>query len=173
MLFSALLTLLNSCNGYNNIMYKYLSNEDNYVSVSGVVEEIYFYEGDGIFSDWSGSADSVPESEYVMYISIHFMNEEDYLTFSGASSMAEEYDLTSVDWTFEIIMPNAEIMIQEGLLEDISIGNEITVTVSNWIYMDGNFFEIIELTYNENTYLEAEDGLSRFVEYMDEHKSLL
>lgn len=37
--------MLVSCNGYNNILYDHLSDNENYIEVTGILQEIYYYNG--------------------------------------------------------------------------------------------------------------------------------
>jgi len=48
---------ISSCNGYNNVMYKDLSDIEAYVSVTGVVKEIYFLDSDYDKITWKSSTD--------------------------------------------------------------------------------------------------------------------
>jgi len=166
-----LVMALCSCNGYNPIMYKHLCDLQSYVTVSGVVDEIFFYDAEWDKIIWENSADEIPESEYIMNISLHFEDEEDYLGFFGGSSLPEGYDFSADIWTFEIISTNVDVLVENGFFDAIFIGDEIRIVTSNWIYMDGNFFEIIELEHNDTVYLNSSDGLENFIEYMEKNKS--
>ena len=172
--FLLLVMALVSCNGYNNIMYKHLSNLKNYVSVTGIIEGIRFYDADFEELTWEPTTNEIPQTFYFVRVSVQFDSVEEYALFSGVevSGLPEDFVVSEHYWNFEIIKENAEILIENGFFDAITIESEISMLVSNFIYMDTEFFQIIQLKYNETLYLDSETGLQNFMDYMKENNSL-
>ncbi|MDD3127209.1 MAG: hypothetical protein PHT27_06305 [Candidatus Izemoplasmatales bacterium] len=86
--------------------------------------------------------------------------------------MGDDFDYTTNYNSFEIIPSNTNEIIENLFIETISYGDTITIATSNFIYMDTNFFMIIELMHDETVYLPVDYGLSNLVSYMKENRSI-
>jgi len=162
--------ILVACNGYNNIMYDHLRDIDNYIEVSGAIKEIYYWD-DNEKKFWDESMDIISIEDITLYVSLQF-NKEDYLKFCGCSGMSDDFDYTTNYIQFEIVPSNVNAIVDNLFFEAISYGDIIKITTSNFIYMDTNFFMIIEIVHNQVNYLLAETGLSNFVSYMKDNRSI-
>jgi hypothetical protein len=155
-------------------MYKHLSNFQNYVSVTGIVKGIHFYGADFEELTWEPTTDEIPQTFYFVRVSVQFDSVEEYALFAGVvvSGFPEDFVVSDYYGNFEIIKENAEILIENGFFDAITIESEISMLVSIFIYMDTEFFQIIQLKYNETLYLDSETGLQTFMDYMEKSKSL-
>jgi hypothetical protein len=64
-------------------------------------------------------------------------------------------------------------LIENGFLENVAVGDEITVRTTMWIYSDADFFVINAVESGGVTYLDFDTGLQNYREFMDENRSLL
>ena len=55
----------------------------------------------------------------------------------------------------------------------MTVGEKISVKVSDFIYMDSEYFYVVQLEYNGKEYLNFEEGLKNLVDMMNKNKSLL
>lgn len=134
--------------GYNGIMYKHLSNPDNYEELQ--VEYCGRYNGESYtyFRIGSDSPDMFPI----------------------------EYDIESTDIyevKVEIIEANNNILKKNGFYDDIKKGDLINIRVSWFYYGDGPFYFITEVKANEKEYLSIDDGIRNMKKMMIQHWTLL
>lgn len=162
--------LLTGCTGYNNILYDHLSDEKNYLQVTGKIHEIYYYKN-SVKKTWQVSSDFKLDVESTIFVSLQF-DKETYLKFSGTSSMSDDFDYTTNYIDFELIQLNTNILIDNSFFESISYGDDLTIKASNLIYMDTTYFVAIQLIHDDLVYLATDDGLSNFIVYMNENRSL-
>ncbi|MBO5981464.1 MAG: hypothetical protein J6Q24_03345 [Clostridia bacterium] len=139
--------------GYNNIMYKHLSNIDNYESYTAVIEQIYVVD-----------KDSNRAVEYNK--NIHGSR---YLKDTVYIDILPEGIGYSV--RVEIIPQNSQILFDNGFFDTVEEGFTINVQTSLWTYMDGEFNFVIGLSYDDVQYLNSEDGLDNIIKMMDADRS--
>ena len=139
--------------GYNNIMYKHLSNIDNYESYTAVIEQIYVVD-----------KDSNRAVEYNK--NIHGSR---YLKDTVYIDILPEGIGYSV--RVEIIPQNSQILFDNGFFDTVEEGITINVQASLWTYMDGEFNFVIGLSYDDVQYLNSEDGLDNIIKMMDADRS--
>lgn len=139
--------------GYNNIMYKHLSNIDNYESYTAVIEQIYVVD-----------KDSNRAVEYNK--NIHGSR---YLKDTVYIDILPEGIGYSV--RVEIIPQNSQILFDNGFFDTVEEGITINVQTSLWTYMDGEFNFVIGLSYDDVQYLNSEDGLDNIIKMMDADRS--
>jgi hypothetical protein len=139
--------------GYNNIMYKHLSNIDNYKSYTAVIDQIYVVDKD--------SHRAVKYNK-----NIHGSK---YLKDTVYIDILPEGIGHSV--RVEIIPQNSQILFDNGFFDTVEEGITINVQTSLWIYMDGEFNFIIGLSYDDVQYLNSEDGLDNIIKMMDADRS--
>ncbi len=163
--------ILVSCDGYNDVMADYLSNIDNYVETNGVLKEIIFYDEAWDELDWEMD-ESLPTYYEYVHILIAFEDKDEYLKFSGTESIADDFDYQSHLIRFELIKDNIGILDSNGFFDDISLDQTIHFTTSDLIYSDTNYFEIIDVNYEENAYLSSEVGFNNYMLYIEKHRSL-
>ncbi len=164
--------LLYSCNGYNNLMYDHLSDLNNYISVTGTIENIVFFDADWNELNWDLSDDDIPDLYEHLCIYIKFYSEDDYLQFTGTSNIPENFEYQSVSIMFDMIKTNIEILNENSFFKESMIDEEVSIVTSNWIYMDTNFFQIVGLSFEEISYLDPEEGLNNYSTYMEDNSSL-
>lgn len=170
-LFSIIITItLVSCGGYNNIMYNHLSDIENYFEISGILKDIYYF-NDFKKISWDESTNTAPIDDRTIYFSLQF-DEEEYMKFFGYSSMSEDFDYAKNYVIFEIIPSNASMIIENSFFEFVSYGDVVTIITSDWIYMDTNFYMVIELEHKDSIYLPVDTGLNNLISYMKENHSI-
>ena len=136
--------LLTTCNGgFNAPMYRFLKNSENYVTCTVTVTEC-------------GRTRS--GEFYMKYELVHMESETDYLPEQGTLYVPEE---------------NYELLAEGRFFMSVSEGDCITVTTSNLIYIDGNYFYVAALTYNGTEYLSFEEGLANIKRMMRRNPSML
>ena len=151
LLFSLVLLLifLSSCNGYNKIMRNHLSDPENYGTYQAIIVECT-----------TGS------------LTVTFEDRASVKSFLGANSNP---DIPVEDYRFVLLLTaeNSQLLTESGFFETVSAGDKITIRASNYIYMDGNFFQIAMIEHGETVYLPFEKGLQNIITMMENNKSLL
>lgn len=151
LLFSLVLLLifLSSCNGYNKIMRNHLSDPENYGTYQAIIVEY------------------TTES-----LTVTFEDRASVESFLGANSNP---DIPVEDYRFVLLLTaeNSQLLTESGFYETVSAGDKITIRASNYIYMDGNFFQIAMIEHGETVYLPFEKGLQNIITMMENNKSLL
>ena len=79
----------------------------------------------------------------------------------------EEYKIQYI-----VTKKNSKILWANDFFNHITVGEKISVNVSDFIYMDSEYFYIAQLEYNGKEYLNFEEGLMNIVDMIDENKSL-
>ncbi len=145
---------LTSCTGYNNIMYKHLSDIENYKIYEAKIEQIY------IFNDETRE-----------------LKEYDPAVQGESSAGTVYFDISTEDANslirLEVTVDNNQILLDSGFYNVFKIGDIIGIQASDWIYMDTDFFYVIGVTYEGVQYLNSEDGLKNIVDMMDDDRSLV
>lgn len=140
-----------SCFGYNPIMYRHLSNVNNYKTF-----EVTF--------------NGIEREEYGTYFDITFPEDVGLDDFYGYGSTKRDGEF---DFYAEIEENNYDVLIENGFLENVKNGEKIEIRISDWIYMDGGFHYIIAVRYNGEEYLNVEDGIKNVKRMMNKNRSLL
>ena len=136
--------LLSTCNGgFNAVMYSFLKKPENYVTCTLTVIE-------------RGRTRS--GEFYMKYELDHMESETDYLPEQGTLYVPEE---------------NYELLAERRFFMNFSEGDCITVTTSNLVYIDGNFFYVAALTHDGTEYLSFEEGLANIKRMMRRNPSML
>lgn len=141
--------------GYNSIMYEYLSNADNYESISLIYKRAYYYKKstyEQVNVDGTTIQDDISGNVYL----------ECYLN-------GNDSEQTTII-IFEIFQFNNEILIQNNFYNDISEDAEINVRATQWIYMDNEFNYIAEIEYANKCYLNLEQGLENIIFIMNNNR---
>ena len=158
---------LTACSGYNKIMYKHLSDENNYKTYEVTVKNIY------VRNKESGRLEKYDEA----------LHDESYLSatvFFGVSKLdgfdSGEYPLSDGTKTENIVLlevcaENSKTLLEKGFYENFSPGKVIEVQCSDWIYMDGNFYYVIAVKDGETQYLNSKEGLQNIIDMMDKDRS--
>jgi len=165
-----ILVCFSSCSGYNKVMRDYLSDSENYQTYEVILADIYYRDpvSHEIVRDFENSS----FSEHEVTFSINFFeNAEDLIPFLGGK-IDSDADLDAYEIHLYILADNNKILYENGFYENISLGEKIKVTTSNWIYMDSEFFYVAQVEYQGSVYLSFEDGLKNIIELMDKNKSL-
>ena len=162
--------LLSGC-GHNPIMYKHLSTPENYTRYDVTLCGIYWYDAEG--SKHESAADSVPTDASTVYLKVIFSSKEELAPFVGFS--AENLTKTCEEYPIDLKITgeNHKILYENGFYEAVSMNTVMTVTSSNWIYMDGRFFYVVAVTYDGVEYLDQATGLSNTIAMMDQQRSVL
>lgn len=141
--------------GYNSIMYKFLSNADNYTSINLTYKRAYYY-NQSIYEQVNIDGKTV-QNDILGNIYLEcYKNNSD----SGQATQVK----------FEIFPLNNDILIQNNFYNDIAEDAEITVRATQWIYMDNKFYFIAEIEYANKCYLNFEQGLENIISVMDNKK---
>ncbi|MBE6765546.1 MAG: hypothetical protein E7546_06680 [Ruminococcaceae bacterium] len=168
----ALSMLLTSClDGYNDLMYEYLSDSNNYMQYEVTLVDIYYRDEDGeICEDYK--SEDIKNSEHV-YFSVYFHSKHEVAPFLGLNEDNLQKECDEYIVNLQIEPNNNKILYENGFYSDIEENTDISLKTSNWIYMDGFFFYVISVTYNDTDYLNESDGLENIVAMMKENPSLI
>ena len=140
-------------------MYNHLKNPDNYKTYQAKVTEIYYYSE----LDYKIQLNNINFKEFSdrdILMVVSFSTKEDVADFLGGNPAysSEEYS-----FCLKVSKENSTILLDNGFFKDIIINDEIDVTVSDYIYMDNEFFFVSGVQYNGNVYLDSAQGLKNIV----------
>ncbi len=152
-----LIGVLTSCTGYNSVMIEHLSNKDNY--------HTYFVTVEGV--------SSFDDTSEMICLDVIFSAKEDVAKFKGTLLENLTYEPNEYIITVVINGENVRKIYNTEFNQNVNVGDEISITVSNFIYMDGNFFYVIGLEKDGQVYLESTIGLENVINLMNGNKSLL
>ncbi|MBQ9736054.1 MAG: hypothetical protein IJV96_04640 [Clostridia bacterium] len=159
---------LTACSGYNNIMYKHLSDVNNYEAYDVAVEKIY------VCNKETGKLEEYDESfhdESYLSTTVYFSASELNGFYSGEYILADGTRTESMV-LLEVIAESSKTLLENDFYKDFSPGSVIEIQSSDWVYMDANFYYVIGVKYGETQYLNLEDGLQNIVDMMDKDRSL-
>ena len=162
---------LQSC-GYNNIMYDHLSDSENYQSYSGVLESISYVEDakQPMREDLDAAEFASAETVFLYVV---FASPEPLASFWGVPPENIENLVATYTVRLEICAENHNQLMQNGFYNAVKAGDEITVTASNWTYMDGKFYYVIGVACGEQVYLNPTVGLQNVIDMMNQQRGLL
>ena len=157
--------------GYNKIMYDHFLDENNYYTWTVTVKDFVWGYLD---EDHKYNAYSMYEnSENLEYRALE-EKEYAYTSLPVAVLDAEEAWMDYIEEkAFDLCYENAVTLIENGFLENVKIGDTITIRATCWTYGDTDWFFLAELESGGVTYLDMQTGLKNIREYMDENRSLL
>ena len=164
-----LILSLTACTGFNNIMYKHLSNEENYERYEVAIENIYVCNKET--RKLEEYNDTIHDESYLsatVYFSVLELD-----GFYGGEYFLGDGTRTERIVLLEVSAENSKILLENGFYKDFLLGNVVEIQSSGWVYMDTNFYYVIGVKYGETQYLNAEDGLQNIVDMMDKDRSLL
>lgn len=158
--------------GYNGVMYKFFLDKENYEKITVTLSDFVWvdYSAERVAYSFYENSDSYRE---------YANNEEDcsfYMHLSYIEGVSEGWiwcDGECRDISFSLCPKNAMELIENGLLENVALGDEITIYTTMWTYSDTNFFKITAVESGGKTYLDFDTGLENFKTYMNENRSLL
>ena len=163
-----LILSLTACSGYNNIMYKHLSNEKNYKRYEVAIENIYVCNKEtGKLEEYN---DTIHDESYLSTTVYFSVSELD--GFYGGEYILGDGTRTERMVLLEVSAENSKTLLENGFYKDFLVGNVVEIQSSDWVYMDTNFYYVIGVKYGETQYLNAEDGLQNIVDMMDKNRSL-
>ena len=148
--------LLSSCNGFNTIMRKHLSDPNNYYDYEVVLNDYECYSYDHKICEI--------ENANRIFFNVTF-TENNENTFYNNATINHSYRL-------EVTEDNNKELVKNDFYSSVSAGDTLLITASNWIYMDGNSFYIIELKLGEVCYLDRDTGLNNIIDMMNNNKSI-
>lgn len=157
--------------GFNQIMYEYFKDESNYHEWTMTVSDFVWidnYKGRTVYSLYESST----QYEYKALEKMKYDDIYLYLCVSDADKAAY-WGENCEKVAFELFYTNAQTIIENGALENIRLGDTVTIKATDWTYSDGRFLYIAYLESNSVCYLDFETGLNNIVTYMDENRSLL
>lgn len=155
---------LQSC-GYNKIMYDHLSDAENYQSYSVLLTSISYVEDSKQPAREDIDAAEFASAENV-YLDVVFTTREQLAPFLGVSAKNIPNPVDTYTVRLKICADNHKQLMQNGFYDAVRAGDEITVTTSDWIYMDGEFFYVIGVSHDEQTYLDSKVGLQNVIDMM-------
>ena len=155
--------------GYNKIMYDHFSNEDNYYTWTVRMKDFVWTDAENDYQAYSMYENSENFE--------HRLLEERKYNHIALATTILEYEEEWMDYikekAFAVHYENAVELIGNGFLENVSIGDKITIRATCWTYGDADWFFLAELESDGVTYLDMQTGLKNIREYMDENRSLL
>lgn len=150
--------------GYNRIMIDHLSQAENYTQYDVTVVGISYRDADGMLYDFTEDSDISKAS--TVLLKVYLSSDEELAPFMGVSVERLRRHCEDTPVVLKINQENNQVLLDNGFYTAISMEDTITVTTSNWIYMDGEFFYVSALTYNGVEYLSEETGMSNIVAMM-------
>ncbi len=164
-----LIVCLTSCSGYNKIMRDHLSDPENYQACEAILVDIYYL--DPVTKEVFYDLETPEILDYETVFIVAFETTEDVSAFLGGTPNPyiplEEYKIS-----LRVASDNSKILHSNGFYDSVSLGDKITLTASNWIYMDGNFFFVAQVECDGTEYLTFDEGLKNIVDMMNKNKSL-
>ena len=67
---------------------------------------------------------------------------------------------------FRIVGKNYKIVMENGLLDNLSVGDSVEFVGSPRVFWDGYVLPMIEISVNGEQFLEAEQGYGNFIEWL-------
>ena len=162
--------LLVSCSGYNGVMRDHLKKSNNYQTREVILKDFYYIDPSTNEKKRDFTTQEFSNNDIIFEVSF-FNNIEELRPFLGGSPN-ENISLEVYKIQFRVIKSNSKILLANDFFNHITVGEKISVKVSDFIYMDSEFFYIAQLEYNGKEYLNFEEGLMNIVDMMDENKSL-
>ena len=165
--------LCSSCfifGGYNGLMIDYLSTEENYKYFRAKLVDFYYYKP--LTHEWVDGFTGEDFAKQDVYFVIQLYNYEDMRGFVGGTPR-EDIPVEEHRFSLEVTERNCKELMNNGFFEDFQLGDDIEIRASDWIYMDGNFFFIAELKYNDTVYLDLDTGISNMVKMMVRNWTLI
>lgn len=147
------LAILAGCTGFNGIMYDNLSDINSYKTEERSIIGVYMYDEE--------------EREYVAYD-----KDRDLSVYLCVETFNQSNDTEAVTY-IEIIPDNVAALEQNGFFEGLTEGSSYSVTWSDYIYMDTNFFYLIGVEQDGIVYLDSQVGLENMINFMGANKSFL
>ena len=165
-----LLLALVSCSGYNKIMRDHLKNSNNYQTREVFLKDFYYIDPSTNEKKRDFTAQEFSDNDVIFEVSF-FNSVEELRPFLGGSPN-ESIPLEEYKFQFRVIKSNSKILLTNDFFNHITVGEKISVKVSDFIYMDNNYFYIAQLEYNGKEYLTFDEGLKNIVDMMDKNRSL-
>lgn len=160
--------ILTSC-GYNNTMYEYLSSDDNYKTYSVTLFDVYYYDRSADEYNRDFSSEEFLNNDVTFKVS--FDDNSDISGFLGYSP-AEDKSVSEYMVFLKVTEANNKLLSENNFYNDVILNETIEIRASDWIYMDGNFFYIAEVNYQEKEYLNFDDGLNNIITMIKSNKSI-
>lgn len=97
------------------------------------------------------------------------MSAEDAAPFLGthAELITDTHRLS-----LELTEENYKILNSNGFFRDVLENDIIELRVSDWIYMDGDFFYIAAVSYDGKEYLNIEIGIESIIDMMKKDRTI-
>lgn len=166
-----ILTISMSACGYNRIMREHLSDVDNYTEYQVTVVGIACVDEQGnAHKEYTN--EQLASAERV-FLDVTFASKAELSPFLGVSEQGIANDPSTYTIRLQINAENHKVLVQNGFYDAVKAGDEITVTASNWIYMDGEFFYVIGVACGEQVYLNPTVGLQNVIGMMKKQRGLL
>ena len=169
LIFAILQVSLVSCSGYNGIMRNHLKNPDNYQACEVILEDFYYIVPSTNEKKRDFTTNEFSNNDIIFDVSF-FNGIEELRPFLGGMPNPD-IPLEEYKFQFRVIKSNNRILLANGFFNQITVGEKISVRVSDFIYMDSDFFHIARLEYNGKEYLNFEEGLTNIIDMMNKNKS--
>ena len=104
---------------------------------------------------------SDPDNYVAASGTVTFINrdEDNEVVYIGFSDLSPSFS----DSCFKISGKNYELIHENGLLEVLHLGHQVTFMSAPKYFGDGYVMPIVSITVDNNTYLDFEDGLSNLI----------
>lgn len=161
---------MTACTGYNGTMFDHLGNRSNYEPYTVKIVEIVYYDGQRQVTLTDTSDEAFQASD--VCFTVVLTDENDRNAFHSSASQAD-LPLSEFKIRFDLAQANHQLLLNSGFYDDYTLGEPVELCASNWSHMDGFFYYIIGVHYNDTEYLNADDGLENVINEMNENKSLI
>ena len=98
-------------------------------------------------------------TEEAVVDNIIYNREKGYIVF-----WLSEIDEAYVTRSFKIEGNNADLVLENGILDEIKIGDTITYTSAPRVFWNGYFFPIIQIATSDEEILNLEDGYENLMD---------
>lgn len=140
--------------GYNDVMYKSLSDPTCYKSSIVLVDTITSYDHKTVVQEFPKD---IPDNVDLVEIEGRY-----------DTTLSNENQLR-----VKVIGENISVLLQNGFFKDFVPKDYIEIQYSNFIYMDTQYYYVASLSYQKKEYISFEVGLKNIITLMDNNRSFL
>ena len=160
-----LVLLLTGC-GYNNILYKHLSNKENYSYYETSIKEFYYFNRNNY-----QVINSLDQNDFEFETIYFSVSEID--GFHGDKCLVDGGKLSDSMLLLSINYDNYKVLLDNGFFNDYVLNYIIGIDLSNTRYMDAHYYYIASVSYNGKEYLTIEEGLNNIIKMMDDNRGII
>lgn len=159
--------LLNSCTSYPKPLYNRLSNPEYYDEFSMIIRGFEYSDVDTNQIE-EYTPDISEERIHQIYIVVSCDSRETFINFFGGISEDTTDEKISEEHIYlQLCKENNDILISGNFYDELSVGDNITVSATHFVYFDVGRNYVCSIKTENKTYLDFDEGLSNIVKMMD------